>query len=179
MIGLGSDCGFLIRGLHTMLATAGRDRKMDASLTPRGEVAEAATLARPPESFRPDRMEVMNDFGRGNKIEIQPGVLFEALVGAHNGAKDLTTGIVRFAPGVKLAYHTHPTTESIVLLKGRQSWTSRAALPALPLDNVVIPPGVPHVLKTFRRNAKRCSTLPSHRNARGFSGPLSKATNAG
>src|SRR3954469_21891872 len=49
MIGLGSDCGFLIRGLHTMLATAGRDRKMDASLTTRPELAEAAPLARPPE----------------------------------------------------------------------------------------------------------------------------------
>src|SRR6478752_1622368 len=89
MVGLGSDSGFLIRGLHTMLATARRDRTMDASLTPRVELAEAAPLARPPESLRPDRMEVMNDFGRGNKIEIQPGVLFEALVGAHNGAKDL------------------------------------------------------------------------------------------
>src|SRR3954466_14547363 len=62
MIGLGSDCGFLIRGLHTMLATAGCDRKMDTSLIPRGELAEASPLARPPESFRPDRMEVMNDF---------------------------------------------------------------------------------------------------------------------
>ena len=31
MIGIGSDCGFLLmRGLHTMLATAGRDRKIDA-----------------------------------------------------------------------------------------------------------------------------------------------------
>ena len=145
MIGLGSDCGFLIRGLHTMLATAGRDRKMDGSLTPRAELAEAEPLARPPESFRPDRMEVMNDVGHGNKIEIQPGVVFEALVGAHNGAKGLTTGVVRFAPGVKLAYHTHPTTEFIVLLEGsavvdvegRRYRLSR-------LDNVVIPPGVPH-----------------------------------
>jgi quercetin dioxygenase-like cupin family protein len=145
MIGLGSDCGFLIRGLHTMLATAGRDRKMDASLTPRTELAEAAPLPRPPESFRPDRMEVMNDFGRGNKIEIQPGVVFEALVGAHNGAKNLTTGIVRFAPGVKLAYHIHPTTESIVLLEGAAVVDVEGRRYRLsPLDNVVIPPGVPH-----------------------------------
>jgi quercetin dioxygenase-like cupin family protein len=128
-----------------MLATAGRDRKMDASLTPRAELAEAAPLARPPESFHPDRMEVMTDFGNGKKIDIQPGVAFEALVGAHVGAKNLTTGVVRFAPGVKLAYHTHPTTESIVLLEGsaivdvegRRYRLSR-------LDNVVIPPGVPH-----------------------------------
>jgi 2-keto-3-deoxy-L-rhamnonate aldolase RhmA/quercetin dioxygenase-like cupin family protein len=145
MIGLGSDCGFLISGLHTMLATAGRDRKIDASLIPRSNLAEAPPLARPPESFRPDRMEVMNDFGRGKKIEIQPGVVFEALVGAHNGAKNLTTGVVRFAPGVKLAYHTHPTTESIVLLEGSALVDVEGRRYRLsPLDNVVIPPGVPH-----------------------------------
>ena len=103
-----------------MLATAGRDRKMNTSLHAARELAEAAPLDRPPESFRPDRLEVMNDFGNGNKIDIQPGVVFEALVGAHNGAKNLTTGVVRFAPAVKLAYHTHPTTESITLLAGRR-----------------------------------------------------------
>jgi 2-keto-3-deoxy-L-rhamnonate aldolase RhmA/quercetin dioxygenase-like cupin family protein len=145
MIGLGSDCGFLIRGLHTMLAVAGRDRKMDASLTPRAELAEAAPLDRPPESFRPDRPEVMNDFGRGNKIEIQPGVVFEALVGAHNGARDLTTGVVRFAPSAKLAYHTHPTTESIVLLEGSATVDVEGRRYRLSrFDNVVVPPGVAH-----------------------------------
>jgi 2-keto-3-deoxy-L-rhamnonate aldolase RhmA/quercetin dioxygenase-like cupin family protein len=145
MIGLGSDCGFLIRGIHTMLATAGRDRKMDASLTPRAELAEATPLPKPPESFRPDRMEVMNDFGTGKKIEIQPGVVFEALVGAHNGAKNLTTGVVRFAPGAKLAYHIHPTTESMVLLEGSAMVDVEGRQYRLsPLDNAVIPPGVPH-----------------------------------
>ena len=34
MIGLGSDCGFLLKGLHTMLAAAGADRKMKTSLAP-------------------------------------------------------------------------------------------------------------------------------------------------
>src|SRR3954469_17818714 len=72
MIGLGSDCGFLISGLHAMLAAAGLDRKMDASLAPIGAPADAAPLDRPPESFRPDRMEVVTGFGQGNKKEIQP-----------------------------------------------------------------------------------------------------------
>src|SRR5262245_19166916 len=57
LVGLGSDGGLLIRGLHTMLAAAGRDRKMDTSLAPRAELADAAPLLKPPESFRPDRME--------------------------------------------------------------------------------------------------------------------------
>jgi 2-dehydro-3-deoxyglucarate aldolase/4-hydroxy-2-oxoheptanedioate aldolase len=145
LIGLGSDCGLLIGGLHTMLATAGRDRKIDASLTPTAGLVDASPLPRPPESFRPDRMEVMNEFGQGNKKEIQPGIVFEALVGAHNGAKNLTTGVVRFAPEAKLAYHTHPTTESIVLLKGSAIIDVEGRRYRLfPLDNVVIPPGVPH-----------------------------------
>src|SRR6476620_2531481 len=175
MIGLGSDCGFLIRCLHTMLATAGRDRKMDASLTPRAELAEAAPLARPPESFRPDRMEVMNDFGLGNKIEIQPGVLFEALVGAHNGAKGLTTGIVRFAPGVKLAYHTHPTTESIVLLEGSAVVDVEGRQYRLsPLDNVVIPPGVPHGVENLsaERETRLHVTFPTATPSRELLEPI-------
>lgn len=45
MIGLGSDTGFIIRGLHTMLAAAGRDRKMDASLTPRVEGRDSSLLS--------------------------------------------------------------------------------------------------------------------------------------
>jgi len=35
LVGLGSDCGFLLRGLHTMLAAAERDRSIDACLAPR------------------------------------------------------------------------------------------------------------------------------------------------
>lgn len=175
MIGLGSDCGFLIRGIRTMLAKAGRDRTMDASLTPRSELAEAAPLARPPESFRPDRMEVMNDFGRGNKIEIQPGVVFEALVGAHNGAKDLTTGIVRFSPGVKLAYHTHPTTESIVLLEGSAVVDVEGRRYRLSsLDNVVIPPGVPHGVENLsaEREALFHVTFPTSTPSREILEPI-------
>lgn len=145
MLGLGSDCGFLLRGMHTMLGAAGRDRKMNTSFTPNDKPPEAAPLDRPPESFRPDRPEAMNDFGSGNKIDIQPGVVFEALVGAHNQAKDLTTGVVRFAPAVKLAYHRHPTTESITLLEGSAVVDVEGRRYRLSqFDNVVIPPGVPH-----------------------------------
>jgi 2-keto-3-deoxy-L-rhamnonate aldolase RhmA/quercetin dioxygenase-like cupin family protein len=175
MIGLGSDCSFLLRGLHTMLATAGRDRRIDASLFPRSDLAEAAPLARPPAAVRPERKEVMNDFGRGNKIEIQPGVVFEALVGAHNGAKDLTTGVVHFAPGVKLAYHTHPTTESIVLLdgsaivdvEGRRYRLSR-------FDNVVIPPGVAHGVENLssERETLLHVTFPTAAPARELVEPI-------
>jgi quercetin dioxygenase-like cupin family protein len=67
------------------------------------------------------------------------------MVGKHNQARDLTTGIVTLSPGVQLAYHTHPTTESITLLEGLaavevQGRRYRLAL----LDNVVVPPGFAH-----------------------------------
>jgi 2-keto-3-deoxy-L-rhamnonate aldolase RhmA/quercetin dioxygenase-like cupin family protein len=142
MIGLGSDCGFLLRGLHTSLATVGRDRAINPQLTP---YSEQTCLTRPPESFRPDRPEVKNDVGQGKRIEIQPGVVFECLVGAHNQARNLTTGIVTIGPGVQLAYHTHPTAESITLLEGSAAVEVEGRRYALSrLDNIVAPPGIAH-----------------------------------
>jgi quercetin dioxygenase-like cupin family protein len=95
-------------------------------------------------------LETMNDVGEGRKIEIQPGVVFECLVGAHNQARNLTTGVVTVSPGVQLAYHTHPTTESITLLEGLAVVEVEGRRYRLaPLDNVVVPPGVAHsVLNT-------------------------------
>ena len=145
MIGLGLDAGLLIRSLRRALATVGRDRQMLTTLLPSESPLPAAPLPKPPESFRPDRDEVMNDLGSGQKIAIQPGVVFEALVGAHNGASKLTTGIVEFAPAIKLAYHTHPCTESITLVEGEAIVEVEGRRYRLsPLDNVVIPPGVAH-----------------------------------
>jgi 2-keto-3-deoxy-L-rhamnonate aldolase RhmA/quercetin dioxygenase-like cupin family protein len=145
LIGIGSDCGFVLRGMHTMLGAVGRDRKLNTSLTPNPYVMEPPPLDRPPESFRPDRPDVITQFGSGPKVEIQPGVVFECLVGAPMQAKNLTTGIVRFSPGAKLAHHRHPTTESITMLQGaaivdvegRRYRLSR-------YDNVVVPASVPH-----------------------------------
>ena len=107
--------------------------------------AEQSPLDRPPESFRPDRIEVMTDFGSGTPLNIQPGVVFEAMVGKHNQARKLTTGIVHFAPAVKLAYHTHPTTESLTLLRGAVSVNVDGRCYQLgQFDNVVVPRGLPH-----------------------------------
>jgi 2-keto-3-deoxy-L-rhamnonate aldolase RhmA/quercetin dioxygenase-like cupin family protein len=145
MLGIGSDCGLLLRGLHASLAAVGRDRKINTALTPTGSAPEAAPLARPPETFRPDRSESITKFGSGKKIDIQPGVMFECLVGGPNQAKNLTTGVVRFSPAVKLAYHTHPTTESITLLEGKVIVDVEGRRYRLSrFDNLAIPPGVPH-----------------------------------
>jgi quercetin dioxygenase-like cupin family protein len=102
-------------------------------------------LDKPPEAFRPDRPEVITSFGSGPKIEIQPGVVFECLVGAPMRARNLTTGIVQFAPAVKLAYHRHPTTESITLLDGTALVDVEGRTYRLNrFDNVVVPAGVAH-----------------------------------
>jgi quercetin dioxygenase-like cupin family protein len=112
-------------------------------------------LDRPAESFRPDRLESITKFGEGTKIDVQPGVVFECLVGTPNQAKNLTTGVVRFSPGVKLAYHTHPTTESITLLEGNVIVDVEGRRYRLNrFDNVAIPPGVPHGVENMSEDSE-------------------------
>ncbi len=148
MLGLGLDAGLLLRGLRGTLAGVGRDRQINPLFTPESAPPPAVPMDRPPESFRPDRPEVMNDLGSGRMIDIDRGVVFEGLVGAHNGAKNLTTGIVRFGPAAQLAYHRHTFTESVTLLEGSAVIEIEGRRYLLsPLDNVVIPRGLAHYVK--------------------------------
>ena len=102
-------------------------------------------LLRPPESMRPDRMEVTTSVGSGKVFDIELGVRFECLVGAQNGARGLTTGIVTIAPSTSLTYHTHTFTESITLLKGSALGVVEGREYKLErLDNVVVPRGLAH-----------------------------------
>src|SRR4029079_12754989 len=112
------------------------------------ETARAVRRERPPESMRPDRPEVMNPLGSGKVIEVSPGVSFECLVGAHKQARNLTTGIVTFAPAGQLPYHTHTFSESITLLSGHAVVEVEGRRYALDvMDNVVMPKGVAHYVK--------------------------------
>src|SRR5690606_4009260 len=115
------------------------------TFTPDSAPAPAAPLPRPPESMRPDRPEVMNPVGSGKRIEIERGVEFECLVGGHSAARNLTTGLVTFAPRAQLPCHTHPFSESITLLSGQAVVEVEGRRYTLErLDNVVIPRGVAH-----------------------------------
>jgi 2-keto-3-deoxy-L-rhamnonate aldolase RhmA/quercetin dioxygenase-like cupin family protein len=177
ILGLGSDCGLLLRGLHASLKAAGRDRKLNTQLDAR-DGAIATSLARPPESFRPDRPEVMTDRGKGNKIEVQPGVVFECLVGAQNQAKQLTTGVVQLGPNVKLARHTHPCTESITLLSGNAVVEVEGRRYRLaPLDNVVVPRGLAHAVENLSpdRPAECHIAFPTDAPTREFVAPCESA----
>ena len=148
MIGLGMDTGLLVRSIRSSLTTVGRDRAIQSSFVPTASTIPAAPLARPPESMRPDREELMNPVGSGPRVEIARGVNFECLVGRHNQARKLTTGIVTFTPGAVLPYHTHTFTESITLLSGSVTIDVEGRSYAMKkLDNAVIPPGAAHAAR--------------------------------
>jgi quercetin dioxygenase-like cupin family protein len=172
-IGLGMDAGLLIRSLRDALAAVGRDRPLRASLTP--VEPPPAPLRQPPASMRPDRSEVMNVVGSGPRVELERGVTLDCLVGAHNGARGLTTGQVTFAPEARLPYHTHPFSESITLLRGRVLVEVEGRAYELePLDNVVVPRGVAHAVRNLssREPAVLHVALASHQPTRTLVEPV-------
>ena len=151
MLALGLDGGLLLRSLHESLAAVGRDRKIRSGFRIEGG---RPTLPRPPESMRPDRPEVMTAVGSGAFLTIEPGVRLEGQVGTHNGARDLTTGLVTFDPSAALSYHTHTFTESITLLAGRLAVDVEGRRYELaPLDNVVLPRGRAHRIVNLAADA--------------------------
>jgi 2-dehydro-3-deoxyglucarate aldolase/4-hydroxy-2-oxoheptanedioate aldolase len=154
VIALGLDGGLLLRSLHAALAEVGRDRKIQSGFRVKEGAGVASPLARPPESLRPDRPEVITPFGSGKVVEIGPGVRFECLVGAHNGARGLSTGLVMFSGTAVLPYHTHTFGESITLLAGQAAVEVEGREYVLePLDNVVIPGGLAHTARNLSDTA--------------------------
>lgn len=144
MLGVGVDTGLLLRSLHGALASAGRDRRIVPSFAPEGDTV-GAVVDRPPAAYRPDRAEVITPVGAGITTEIGRGVKFECLVGKPHGARNLTTGLVTFAPGSQLEYHLHPYTESVTLLSGSLVVEVEGRRYVLnPLDNIVIPRNLAH-----------------------------------
>ncbi|MDB6168280.1 MAG: rhmA [Verrucomicrobia bacterium] len=157
MLGLGLDASLMLRSLHGLLGSQGRDRQIRASFTlensPSALAAEKTVTCAPPE-LRPDRSEIMNARGSGPQLEVAPGVTFDCMVGAHNQARELTTGLVTFAPGAVLPCHRHPFAESITLLHGRVLAEVEGRRYEIgPLDNVTIPRGVAHRVTNLSRTA--------------------------
>ncbi len=149
MIGLGTDTGLLLRSLKSTLDAVGRDRPIQASLIPL-EMEKTMPLTILPGSMRPDRPESMSPVGNGPKMEVAPGVSFEGLVGGHNKARRLTTGLVTFAPGAVLPSHIHTFAESITLLHGSATVEVEGRLYRLnKMDNIVIPTGRVHMARNL------------------------------
>ncbi|QYM80690.1 cupin domain-containing protein [Horticoccus luteus] len=157
MLGLGLDAGLLLRSLHAALGSQGRDRQIRASFTLENDavaLAKEQAVACAPPNMRPDRAEVMNARGSGPQLEITRGVTFDCMVGAHNHARNLTTGLVTFAPGAVLPMHRHTFGESVTLLQGRALVDVEGRLYEVgPLDNVTIPRGLAHRVSNLSRSA--------------------------
>ena len=155
MLGLGLDAGLMLRSLHGMLNSQGRDRAIRASFTLENSVTSLAAekpVACAPADMRPDRDEVMNEPGSGPQLEVAPGINFDCLVGAHNQARNLTTGLVTFQPGAVLPCHRHTFAESVTLLEGRALVDVEGRRYEIgPLDNVTIPRGIVHGVTNLSR----------------------------
>jgi 2-keto-3-deoxy-L-rhamnonate aldolase RhmA/quercetin dioxygenase-like cupin family protein len=145
VLGVGSDAGLLLRSLHAALGIAGQDRRILPTLVPEKDALPLTPLPRPPGSLRPDRVEVMNEPGKNSLVELGPGIALDCLVGTHNSARNLTTGLVTIQPSAKLAYHTHPVSEAITLLSGSIVVAVEGREYSLErLDTVVVPRGLAH-----------------------------------
>ena len=155
-IALGLDAGLLIRSLHATLGAAGRDRTIRASFTLENNAASLAAekpVSCAPPEMKPDRNEVMSKPGSGPQFAITEGVKFDCMVGAHNQARNLTTGLVTFAPGAVLPCHRHTFGESITLLRGRALVDVEGRCYEVgPLDNVTVPRGLAHKVTNLSRS---------------------------
>jgi quercetin dioxygenase-like cupin family protein len=150
MLGVGIDSGLLLRGLGGALTTVGRDRNILPTFEPENR-PQSATAAPPapaanvPETMKPDRPEAMSQVSAAARVEIERGVIFRPLVGGHNQARNLTSGIVNFMPGAELPYHKHPHAEAVTVLQGRLAFEVEGRRYVLgPLDNVYVPKEVAH-----------------------------------
>jgi quercetin dioxygenase-like cupin family protein len=90
----------------------------------------------------------MTTVGEGDVIPLDRGVRLECLVGSHNEARGLSTGIVTLDPSAALPYHTHECTEAITLLSGKALVEVEGRRHELELlDNVVIPRDLAHQVR--------------------------------
>ena len=143
MLGLGFDAGLLIRAIKQSLGSVGLERTITPGFNLERDYPNEPKLCAPA-TFRPDRDEVMNPLGQ-RVIDLCPGVSFDCQVGAHNGAVNLTTGIVTFEPRAKLDNHRHTFGESITVLAGQLQVTVEGRIHKLgPLDNLSVPAGLAH-----------------------------------
>ena len=158
MLALGLDAGLFIRELRRSLDEISRDLTMTSDFSPKRQQNlssdfNSSQIKVLPESYRPNRREAMYSVGSGQQIEIENGVTFECLVGAHNNAEGLTTGIANFSAGSTVPYHTHTYAESITILKGNLTVEVEGRRYRLGrLDNITIPAGARHMASCGHRD---------------------------
>ena len=155
-MGVGSDTGLLLRSLHAALGVVGQDRNILPTFVPEKAPLPITPLPRPPESLRPDRSETMNQPGKNPPVELAPGVSLDCLVGKHNGARKLTTGLVTFEPKAKLEYHTIRQRIHHCACGNGDRGGGRPRVFARRLGTIVIPRGLARGLERF--GTARCGS---------------------
>lgn len=103
------------------------------------------TSSNTPSTSADGRLETITPIGSGQLIELAPGIICEAQVGAFNKAVNLFTAIVTFDAERSLPAHTHPHSESITLLKGDATIeVENRRYHLQQFDNITVPKNVIH-----------------------------------
>lgn len=107
LLGIGFDTGLLLRGLTESLA------RLERPTTIRPDLAPARGL-----EGEPDRYEAVQRAVEAEQIRLGPGVTLRPLVGAHNHAHELFTGLVRLEPRAGVPAYVRTCDETLTLLSG-------------------------------------------------------------
>lgn len=86
--------------------------------------------------------------GDSDAVELAPGLLLRLFASGEQGSIGLTTNAVTAGPGSAIPYHTHPTGESITVVKGEADALvegRRYRLAAF--DSIHVPAGIAHSVR--------------------------------
>jgi quercetin dioxygenase-like cupin family protein len=100
-----------------------------------------------PPAWASDRREAMQTVPGAKLTVLVPGVDLRSLVGDHNGARNLFTGLLTLAPKVSYPLYTRPFTEVSVLLDGQAAVDVEDRRYKLgPFDAMTVPSSLPRRL---------------------------------
>jgi quercetin dioxygenase-like cupin family protein len=100
-----------------------------------------------PQAWSSDRREVMQTPDAAKVTVLVPGVELRPLVGDHNGARNLFTGLLTLAPKASYPLYTRPFTEVSVLVAGEAAVDVEDRRHHLgPVDAITVPAGLPRRL---------------------------------
>ena len=99
------------------------------------------------ETWSSDRREAMQTQETAKVTVLVPGVELRPLVGDHNGARNLFTGLLTLTPKASYTLYTRPVTEVSVLVTGEAAVEVEDRRYLLrPLDAMTVPTGLPRRL---------------------------------
>ena len=106
-----------------------------------------------PSTWASDRNEVIQEVASAKVQVIVPGIELIPLVGGHNGARNLFTGVLTLAPRATYPLYARPCTEAVVLLGGELALDVEDRRYRLGMtDAMTIPGGLPRRLVNLSTN---------------------------